>query len=465
MEEKTEQSVNLLETQSSMKKKLPYLSKKFLAAGGIFLLGLAIGVVTYKLITRPPQGILCTQEAKICPDGSSVGRTGPNCEFSPCPTVRPDITQPLKPTSISSSHNTFGLNILRQIWKTETESNIFISPSSIALALSMVYNGADGGTKESMAKTLQVQDIDIAEVNRESAALINFLENPDPKVQLSIANSIWGRQGLSFNPEFLTTNQTYYKAEIKTLNFDDPNAAKTINSWVSQKTKGKIPTIVSPPIPRDMVMFLINAIYFKGTWTTEFDKKLTTQRDFNLTDGSKKKVSMMSQGGKFPYLANDLFQAVSLPYGEKKNLSMYVFLPQKDLDGLVKQMDADKWNLWISQFQETKGTILLPKFKTEYKRELKDDLTSLGMGVAFSGGANFDKIGPNLTISEVIHKTFVDVNEEGTEAAAVTAVGVGATAVRPVEKTFYLEVNKPFLFAIVDNQSSEILFIGTIKEP
>lgn len=393
----------------------------------------------------------------------------PNPIENPSPTPTPISTpkQPVQsqsPKNIPQAHNTFGFNSIRILAKEEGNKNVFISPSSIALALSMVYNGANGETKSAMQKTLQFQNLDITTVNQESLGLINSLKNPDPKVELSVANSVWARNGVDFKKDFLSTVGSYFNAEISTLDFSNSNAANTINSWVSKNTKGKIPTIVTPPVPSDMVMYLINAVYFKGSWTTEFDKKLTEDRNFTTADGVSKKHPLMRQRGDMPYLETEDFQSVNLPYGKNKRLSMYVFLP-KNLNNFVQSLDVNKWNDWMKQYKETGGTMLLPRFKMKYEKGLIPMLTQLGMGVAFQDNADLTGMGNSLKISEVKHKTYVDVNEEGTEAAAVTSVGISITSVMPAQKTFYMEVNRPFFFVIRDNQTQEVLFMGTIQNP
>ena len=367
--------------------------------------------------------------------------------------------------SLSQAHNAFGFKVLKALEQSEGNQNVFISPSSIALALSMVYNGARGQTKAAMEKALDLQGMDIAQVNQQSLALLKLLKDPDPKVQLAVADSVWARKGVSFRPEFLKTVLGFYQAQATVLDFRSAGAASTINAWVNEKTRGKIPTIVEPPIPPDMVMYLINAVYFKGSWTTEFDKKLTENRPFTPAGGAPEKRPLMKQHATLPYLETEDFQSVSLPYGKNRRLSMYVFLPKKDLKSLVGKLDGDAWDLWMRKYSNTEGTILLPRFKMEYEKELRGVLTQLGMGLAFQDDADLGGIGPSLAISEVKHKTYVDVNEEGTEAAAVTSVGVRATAVRVEPPTFYMEVNRPFLFAIRDNQSGEVLFLGAVQKP
>ena len=303
----------------------------------------------------------------------------PNPIQNPNPTPISIPKQPAQsqsPKNIPQAHNTFGFNSIKILVKEEGNKNVFISPSSIALALSMVYNGANGETKSAMQKTLQFQNLDISTVNQESLGLINSLKNPDPKVELSVANSVWARNGVDFKKDFLSVVGSYFNAEISTLDFSNSNAANTINAWVSKNTKGKIPSIVSPPIPDSMVMYLINAVYFKGSWTTEFDKKLTEDKNFTTADGVSKKHPLMRQRGDLPYLETEDFQSVNLPYGTNKRLSMYVFLP-KNLNNFVQTLDVNKWNDWMTQYKETEGTILLPRFKMEYEKGLIPLLTKL----------------------------------------------------------------------------------------
>lgn len=370
--------------------------------------------------------------------------------------------------SISQTHNAFGLQMLKLLAPEEAGKNIFVSPSSIALALSMVYNGANADTKSAMQSTLQLQGFDISSVNQSNKNLIDVLKNPDEGVQLAIANSVWADKKGNFKQDFLQTVTDYYKAKISTLDFQSPSAAGTINAWASENTNGKIPVIVNPPIPPDMVMYLINAVYFKGNWKTPFDKAQTQEKLFTSSDGTSKKQPLMQRSAFLPYLETADFQSVRLTYGKKERLSMYVFLP-KNIDTFVASLNADTWNTWMKQYAGTQGTILLPKFKIDYAKELNGVLKAMGMNVAFSDDADFSSMGTGsggapLKISTVLHKTYVDVNEEGTEAAAVTAVGmISITSVMMPSKTFYMEVNKPFFFAIRDDETGEVLFEGIIR--
>lgn len=364
-------------------------------------------------------------------------------------------------SSVASANTRFGFKLLTDIQAREPGANIFISPLSISIALTMTYNGAVGETQHAMARVLEIEGLDLDTVNRSNAALRVSLENRGSEVQLSIANSIWGRQGVEFNPDFLDRNQEFFDAEITALDFNAPEAPETINGWVDTNTNGKIKDIVQRIDPRTLIM-LINAIYFKGSWQEEFDKSETRDGIFRLSDGSEKQVPMMRREGAYPYYRGETFEAASLPYGDG-DVSMYIFLPDHDsnLDEFLGGLNAENWAKWQSQFHEVRdnSTMILPRFKLEYEVELNDALKALGMDIAFGGGADFTGMGPSLFISEVRHKTFVEVNEEGTEAAAVTVV-VGIESAPP---SFI--VDRPFFFAIHDERTKTILFMGIVVEP
>ena len=371
-----------------------------------------------------------------------------------------------------AANTRFGFKIFAELAKSDAGKNIFISAPSVAIALAMTCNGADSTTKHAMAAALELQGMSLDDVNRANLALKKMLENPDSAVALTIANSLWAREGLPFKPDFMQRNKDFYEARVTNLNFDDPGAAPTINGWVSDNTKGKIKQIVDAPIDPSTILFLINAIYFKGAWTREFDKARTVDGPFTPLSGSRKMLPLMHQSGEYPYLQGGNFQAVSLPYG-KGRLGMYIFLPDEgsSLAEFQRGLSAESWSRWMSQFQTREGDIALPRFKLEYEANLNNVLMALGMGIAFDGGrANFGKMFPitaaqNVFISKVKHKTFVDVNEEGTEAAAVTSVEVGITSIREEPERFRFIVDRPFFFAIRDNQTGTILFMGSIVDP
>ena len=368
------------------------------------------------------------------------------------------------------SDNKFGFNLFKKIIEEEKDKNVFISPLSISMALGMTLNGADGSTREAMQATLEFQGLTMQEVNESYKSLIELLTQLDPKVIFQIANSIWYRQEVTFEEEFLNTNKTYFDAIVQALDFNNPDvAADIINSWVKENTNDRIEKIIEGgDIDQNTVMFLINAIYFKGTWTYEFDKDLTQDDLFTLPDGSQKPIKMMIQENDSQYFENADFQAIDLPYGDG-NFSMTILLPhpQKDIDFLIAEFNQNNWDQWISSFSEKPGTLHLPRFTLEYELTLNDVLKALGMEIAFDPNqADFTKMykgSERLFISEVKHKTFVEVNEEGTEAAAVTSVEVGATSAGGSE--FTMRVDRPFVFVIRENHSQTILFMGKIVEP
>lgn len=368
--------------------------------------------------------------------------------------------------SLVDADNRFGLQIFRQINESEAGENLFISPLSISFALGMTLNGADGETEQAMRRTLELNGLDTQGINESYKSLMNLLNRLDPKVVFTIANSIWYRQGFDVEQSFIDINKTYFNAEVNSIDFSAPSALGTINKWVDDNTNSKITKILTN-IPPDMVMYLINAIYFKGTWTNEFAKNLTSDAQFKKSDGTTAPCKLMQQDRVMPYLQTEKFQAVDLPYGDG-DYSMTVILPTEDtdIDEFISNLTIDDWQKWIQHFSEKEGNLQLPKFTLEYEKKLNDILIDMGMAPAFDPNqANFTKINKdgNLVISEVKHKTYVKVDEEGTEAAAVTSVGIALTSVNT--NRFYMRVDRAFVFAIRERNSGTILFIGKIEQP
>jgi serpin B len=337
----------------------------------------------------------------------------------------------------------------------------------VALALAMTYNGADGATKAAMEETLKKQGLTADELNQSYKDLIDALVSIDPKVLLEIANSIWYREDVEVLPEFINVNQTYYDAQVKSLIFN-ALAKDIINGWVAEKTHDKIKEVLDF-IPPDAIMYLINAIYFKGIWRSEFDKEKTRERPFYLTDGTPVQVPTMQQQDTFRYVKNDLLSAVELPYGDG-NFSMVILLPNegKTVDDITTALSVESWSTLMKGFSDKDVVLHLPRLKFEYKKLLNQDLVDMGMGIAFTWDADFSKIDPtrSLCISRVIHKTFVEVNEEGTEAAAVTVVEIIETAYPgPQEQPVYFYVDRPFVFVIKERDTGAMLFIGRVNNP
>ena len=361
----------------------------------------------------------------------------------------------------------FALNLYHQLLEQNSNRNVFVSPASISLALAMTYNGAEGTTREAIARVLHIEGMKLNEVNSAFAGLQRA--PADPKVQLNIANSLWARQGLTLNPDFLERTRQHYGAKVTTLDFSSPNAPLAINSWVKQKTENLIDSIVNKIEP-DQVLFLINAIYFKGQWKEEFKKEKTKPDQFHLADGQQKEVQMMSQSGRYLYLEYKDFQMVNLPYGTGR-ISMYVFLPSKDttLNDFHKNLTSANWETWTHTFAFVPGEVMLPRFKVEYEVDLNDALKALGMAEAFDPArANFSGMvtqDQRLFISEARHKAVAEVNEEGTKAAAVTSIGMSTTSISVPPKPFVMKVDRPFFFAIRDNMTGSLLFMGSVVNP
>ncbi len=365
---------------------------------------------------------------------------------------------------VISANTLFGFNLFSELVREDAGKNVFISPLSISIALGMTYNGAAGKTQEAMAKALELKGMKLEDINPGYAGLMKDLKSSDPRVELLIANSLWARREVEFEPDFLKRNKEFYKARITTLDFADPGSPGVINKWVSENTKGEIKKIVEQIDPQT-VMFLINAIYFRGKWSCEFDKSRTKDDIFYLLDGTEKSVPMMSQSGRYQYYRGKGFQAVSLPYGDGR-MSMYIFLPDEgsSLSDFLAGLNRENWGKWLPLFHYMEGDIRLPRFKLEYEKSLNNALESLGMGIAFDPGkADFRGMSDTtLYIQSVLHKAVVEVNEEGTVAAAVTSVMMGITSV-PERFTFI--VNRPFFFAIHDNQTNSLLFMGAVVKP
>ena len=362
----------------------------------------------------------------------------------------------------------FSFNLLRQLAQDHPATNISISPYSAATVLEMVGNGAVGRTQAEIQQVLGTSGLSSANVNATHKNIASALKSANDQVVLEMADAIWYRSGIKIRPEFLAVNQEFYDATVDSLDFSDPHAVDVINDWASEKTHGKITRIADGMIdPRDTRLFLADAVYFKGKWSHPFETKDTKERPFYLRSGDQKRVPMMAQTRSLGYLEQPDYQAVRLPYAGE-NLAMYVFLPVSDssLADLVGKLTGDAWERIRRQFRSADGTIVIPKFKVEYSIELKKPLESLGMKLAFDAGhADFSGIAPHLYISAAIQKTFVDVNEEGTEATAATGIAVTTTALRLPSQPFQMVVDRPFLFLIEDRPTQTILFLGLVFDP
>lgn len=384
---------------------------------------------------------------------------------------RSSSTAPVNAESVNpqlvKANTQFGFKLFSQIYRQQRDRNLFISPTSVAIALSMTYNGAAGETQQAMARTLALEGMSLEAVNQANLALKSTLETVDENVKLTIANGLWARSGSDLNPDFVQMTKQFYQAEVSELDFSHPSAPGTVNAWVDRQTNGKISELVDRLSPETQLL-LVNAIYFKGKWSQPFEKTLTQNLPFTLLDGNQKQHPLMSQLGEYRYLENEVFQAVGLPYGEG-SISLYVFLPKKEvgLSGLIDRLNTESWNQWMEEFSWQPGSIKLPRFQVEYELTLNDPLKALGMEIAFDADrSDFSGIQtppPNLAIDQVKHKTFLEINEEGTEAAASTSVGIVATSVPP--PPFEMSIDHPFFCAIRDEKTGTVLFLGSIVDP
>lgn len=347
------------------------------------------------------------------------------------------------------------------------ESNVVVSPYSVSTALTMTYNGANAKTKSEMQQVLGYGGLSDTAVNEQNASLNKSLNQVNPVSELTIANALFARKNAVFKPSFITTNSKYFGAKLEALNFESPSALTRINDWVKENTKGKIPTILDK-LQKDAILYLVNGIYFKGTWLNEFKKSETKTTDFILNSGGKKSVPMMNRTAKMLHLKGDSFEAVMLPYKDNR-LQMCVFLPDKNsnIAALVAKFNEQNWQQWISKFSETEGNLALPRFKVEYKTELSAVLKEAGMPCAFNDScADFkNMIDQDVFISRVLHKTYLEVNEKGTEAAAATAVEMMPRGAFMPSTPFKMVCDRPFIIAIFDKQTGAILFMGAIVDP
>lgn len=351
-----------------------------------------------------------------------------------------------------------------------TDTNVVISPYSVSTALAMTYNGAVGKTKTEMQQVLGYEGLSDASVNKLNANLSKSLMQVNPLSELTIANALFAKKDAVFNQNFINTNNKYFGAKLESLDFANSNsfAINKINDWVKENTKGKIAAILDKA-PKDVILYLVNAIYFKGTWLNEFKKSETQTADFKLDSGSTKSVQMMNRSAKMLHMQGDNFQAVMLPYKDNR-LQMCIFLPSQKstIATLIARFNEQNWQQWMSKFSNKQGNLALPRFKVEYKTELSKVLKEAGMPCAFNEDcADFKKmIEQDVFISRVLHKTYLEVNEKGTEAAAATAVEMMPRgALFNPTPPFNMVCDRPFVIAIRDQQSGAILFMGAIVDP
>lgn len=372
-----------------------------------------------------------------------------------------------KAAEVISSTNQFGIDIFKAVLdESETNENVFISPVSIAIALTMTYNGANSSTKDSMAFALRFPLLTDDEINLTYKELIAGLTTVDEQVLLSIANSIWYRQDFNVLDDFININESNFDAKIEALDFSDPASVDIINNWVEEKTNYKIQDLITQISPAH-VMFLINAIYFKGIWQKQFDPDNTYEGPFYNETGSTHTTEFMSlKDSSLNYWRDNNVQILELDYG-RGNYSMVILLPSEtySVEELADELTPETWNNWMGSLQKQEVEVALPKFKFEYEKKLNDVLANMGMGIAFTDMADFSGINGTggLMIDYVKHKSFIEVNEEGTEAAAATVVAIIETSAGPDSN--YFIANRPFLFVIREKSTNSVVFIGKFTQP
>jgi serpin B len=371
---------------------------------------------------------------------------------------------------VVAGNNAFAVALYGQL--RNQSGNLFFSPESISTALAMAYAGARGDTASQMAKTLHFT-LPLDQLNPAMGALLGDLNTTHQNYQLNVANALWAQQGYTFLDSFLNVLKTDYGAGLNQVNFKGATEAArlTINQWVEKKTQDKIKDLLQPGALRsDTRLVLTNAIYFKGDWETQFDKAQTKNEVFFLSPAQTATTPLMHREGSFSYFNGGTFQALEIPY-KSKELSIIIFLPKdrSGLSALEQSLTASNLQQWLHQLGPVpKVIVTLPKFKSTQQFELGATLRAMGMPAAFGAGADFSGMTGkrDFAISEVIHKAYIDVNEEGTEAAAATAVTMRTMAMRPVEQAPPIfRADHPFVFLIRDNRSDSILFMGRMANP
>jgi serpin B len=363
---------------------------------------------------------------------------------------------------VIAGSNAFAFDLLKAVNASDRAGNVFISPLSASMALGMTMNGAAGSTFDAMRSTLRFGDLSRTEINESYKSLISLLRGLDNSTQFAIANSIWYEETWPFRQEFMTESKSYFDAQVKGLDLSKPSSADVINAWVSDATSKKIPKIIDD-FDGDEVMFLINAIYFKGQWESQFKKSNTADAPFHALDGSTQNVPMMGQTGAFRRSFGTDYDAFDLPYGNTAFTMTVVIPKQSDINAFTESLTEAKWKAIDAAMTKSEIVVGLPKFKLEWKKNLNDQLKALGMSVAYDdNSADFSRMSASsqrLVISDVIQKTYVDINEEGTEAAAATSVGAVPTSMPPL-----IRADRPFVFAIRERLSGTIMFIGKITK-
>jgi len=366
---------------------------------------------------------------------------------------------------LADANKSLAFDLLRKLQDAQADENIFFSPTSISMALSMANNGAAGDTYLEISEALGTHNMIADEVNEAYQSMHHDLENLDAKVKLKIANSTWTKDGFPIKPEFFNVADEYYESKAYTRDFDDIKTVDEINDWAADHTENKIKKVIDK-ISSDAVMFLMNAIYFKGDWQYKFDKSLTAEADFLVNENQQSTCNMMQTEADFAYYRGDQIQMVDLPYGNGA-FSMSIVLPDEGygLSQLIEDLDQEKWENWIKALNEQGLILQMPSLELEYSKMLKEELKALGMQKAFSRGiADFSHLTQEpVYIDFVKHDSYLKIDEKGTEAAAVTTVGFVNLSAGPQTPT--MRVNRPYLLIIRERSTDNLLFVGKIYDP
>lgn len=411
--------------------------------------------------------IMCLAAVVLLTAGCDLGILGVGSSGHGAPEEITELPRALTASEVRvlDASNAFAVDLLGEVVEARPEESHLVSPLSASMALGMALNGAAGETFEAMHGTLRFEGLSEAEINTSVEGLMNLLEDLDPQVSFEVANSVWYQQDLSLRTSFRETVEGPYEAQVEGVDFRDPATPGVLNEWVDDRTRGRIPEIVPDPLPQagQVVMYLLNAMYFQGDWRNGFDPAQTVEGDFHLPDGSTATARFMTDERTVDHASGGSYQVVDIPYGGKA-FSMTVVVPREghSIADVLATLRDRGWNDLIQDLGPRNDVELrLPRFTFEWEDELNGPLEALGMGIAFSGAADFSRLFEDLgpAMSEVHHSTFIRVDEEGTEAAAATAVDFRVSG-NPV-----VHADRPFLYAIRERLSGTILLLGVMMEP
>ncbi|WP_165445061.1 serpin family protein [Gracilibacillus phocaeensis] len=361
--------------------------------------------------------------------------------------------------------NQLGLEGLAQVDPNEA-GNRFLSPVSIWLAMNMAYHGTSGETKTEIEQAFGIENVNGEELSTANHTLLTNIGETEEEIELSLANSLWLNEAFTLQPGYQEQVEKQYLAQLEPI-----TTADAINNWVAEQTNDRIEQMIDQVDP-SLAVLLLNAIYFQGPWTYPFNEELTEDSDFHLSDGDTKQTSFMRLSEDLAYFEDEEVQVVALPYGEEETIQMQIFLPSEKLDfeDFQTRFDVEKWQAWTKEMQTENGSVSLPSFEFEYETELNQAFQQMGIEQAFDPDhADFSEMldlteSNNAYISDTLHKTFISVDESGTEAAGATSVAIDVTSA-PMEEPFQMEINRPFVFTITDTERELILFAGSVEDP